>query len=92
MAVAGCSAHVSVGGSPTLDNPDKTVAAALYQAVGQHPKSVTCPSDIAAKAGKTFRCTLTASDGTRYGVTVTEQSVTGSTVRIHVQVDRHPLS
>jgi hypothetical protein len=92
VACAGCgaSAHLSIGGSPTLNNPDKVVSNALYKSVGERPASVTCPSNIAVKPGKVFRCTLTAADGTKYGTTVTEGSVHGSNVHLSVLVDKQP--
>jgi hypothetical protein len=82
LAVAGC------GGTATLNNPDQTVSAALFKAVGQHPASVSCPSNIPAKVGHAFRCTITDSRGNKIGTTVTETSVSGSTAQLHVVVDQ----
>ena len=66
------------------------VSDALFKAVGQRPKSVNCPSGVEAKTGKTFRCTLTDSKGTKYGLTVTETSVSNNKVEMNIRVDQHP--
>ncbi len=57
--------------------------------VGQTPKSVTCPGDLAAQTGTTMRCILTADDGTAFGVTVTVTAVDTSTgnVGLDMKVD-----
>jgi hypothetical protein len=85
IALAGC-------GSQVLNNPEKDVSDAIFNATGQRPKTVTCPSNIDAKVGKTFRCTLTAKDGTKIGATVTETSIANGKVQMHIQVDKHAES
>lgn len=85
FAIAGC-------GTGTLDNAEQTVSDALFRSVGQRPAKVTCPKNIPAKAGHTFRCTLTASDGSKIGSTVTETSINGSKVQLDVKVDNHVQS
>ncbi|MDQ6778875.1 MAG: DUF4333 domain-containing protein [Actinomycetota bacterium] len=82
IALAGC-------GTEVLTNPGQEVSNALYKTVGQRPKSVACPQGVEAKAGKTFRCTLTAKDGTTVGVTVTETSITNGVAHLDIQVDKH---
>jgi Domain of unknown function (DUF4333) len=82
VAIAGC------GGATTLSNPDKTVSAALFKAVGQHPASVSCPANIPAKVGHVFRCTISDAKGNKIGATVTEMTVSGSTTKLHIVVDR----
>jgi hypothetical protein len=85
IALAGC-------GTEVLSNPDSDVSNALFNATGQHPKSVSCPSSIDAKVGKTFRCTITDDNGTKIGATVTETSIKNGKVQMHIQVDKTPQS
>jgi hypothetical protein len=95
IAAAGvCSAVIVLGGCGTevLSNPEQDVSNAVFTATGQRPKTVTCPKNIDAKVGKTFRCTLTASDGTKIGATVTETSITNGKVQMHIQVDKQAES
>lgn len=82
IALAGC-------GTTVLSSPEKDVSNALFNATGQRPKLVTCPSNIEVKTGKTFRCTLTAFDGTKVDATVKETSVSSNKVQLHIQVDKH---
>ena len=66
----------------------------LARKVGQTPKSVTCPGDLAAQTGTTMRCILTADDGTAFGVTVTVTAVDTSTgnVGLDMKVDNTPIT
>lgn len=63
----------------------------LEQAVGQRPANIDCPGDIEAVAGTTMRCTLTANDGTQFGMTVEVTSVTGDNYHLDFQVDNTPM-
>jgi hypothetical protein len=75
---------ISIGGG-VLDNVNSTVAYGLYQAVGQHPVSVSCPSDVPAKVGHKFQCKVVINAKHQYVIaTVTETSVNGS--RVHLQI------
>jgi Domain of unknown function (DUF4333) len=54
ISLSACSASVSIG--EHLNNPDKLIASLLHPT----PKSVTCPSNISAKAGTKFTCKVVA--------------------------------
>jgi len=77
-------------GTATVDRADleQVTADRLGEAVGQQPKSVECPDEIEARAGATGRCTLTAEDGTRYGVTI---EMTDDEGGFDARVDDQPL-
>ena len=106
LTVAGCSASVSIGSATTPTaapvpsvtvkkaDVEKQVSDQLTQKVGQTPKSVTCPGDLAAQTGTTMRCILTADDGTTIGLTVTVTSVDTSTgnVSFDIKVDNTPAT
>ena len=65
---------------------------ALQKLVGSRP-DVHCPKELAAEVGARTRCTLTAGqDPTKYGVTVTVTSVSGTKATFDVQVDKKPLT
>jgi hypothetical protein len=51
----------------TIETSDLEAKIARQITVTQHaaPRSVDCPSDIKAKKGRTFTCTVTRSDGSR---------------------------
>jgi len=68
ISVTACSASISVGDK--LNNPDKAISGLLTPT----PKSVNCPSNIAAKASTTFTCKVVASDGTKGTVGLLEYS------------------
>ncbi len=84
LLAAGCSS-----GTPTVSQTDveTQVKEAVAKQVGQTPKSISCPSSLAATVGATQRCTLTAEDGSTIGLTVTVTSVEGGTAKFSVQVD-----
>jgi Domain of unknown function (DUF4333) len=73
---------------------EKQVSDQLARKVGQTPKSVTCPGDLAAQTGTTMRCILTADDGTAFGVTITVTAVDTSTgnVGLDMKVDNTPIT
>ncbi|MFD4032574.1 DUF4333 domain-containing protein [Streptomyces sp. NPDC058637] len=88
--LAGCSGSVSIGNTdPELsaDKPATTVGKKLAAMTGQPVPDVTCPGDLAGKAGTTTRCTLTAGDGSTVGVTVTVTSVDGSRINFDIEAD-----
>jgi hypothetical protein len=68
ISLTGCSASVSVGEQQHLNNPDTGIAGLLHPT----PKSVKCPTNIAAKAGVTFTCNVVAADGSEATVSVIE--------------------
>jgi hypothetical protein len=61
------------------------IADQLANKVGQRPASVTCPDNVKAKTGTKFRCTLTADDGSKIGLTGTATSDSG---RFSIEVDQ----
>ena len=87
-----CSAHVEVGKTSGVDK-DKLAAVVkqkLEAQVGSKADSVVCDDDLPAKVGATQHCVLTAG-GTKYGVTVTANSVEGDNVKFGVKVDDEPV-
>jgi hypothetical protein len=82
--LAGCS-----GGTKAVDKKqvEQEVSTELTKTVGQKPKSITCPGDLKAKVGTKMRCTLTATDGSTIGLTLTVTSVKDSDVKFHIRVD-----
>lgn len=79
-AAAGC-------GTTTLDTngAEKQIAAGIEKQTGVKLRKVECPSDIEAKKGKTFHCTLTAPNGQKIGLTAVQTSDDG---RFRYTVDR----
>ncbi len=84
LLAAGCSS-----GTPTVSQTDveTQVKEALAKQVGQTPKSISCPSSLAATVGATQRCTLTTDDGATLGLTVKVTSVDNGTAKFSVEVD-----
>jgi hypothetical protein len=52
---------------------------------------VECPDQLTKEAGASTRCTLTASAGTRFGVTVAIAEIDGDNAKLDIQVDDAPL-
>jgi hypothetical protein len=65
-SLCACSASVSVG--EHLNNPDEGLSGLLHPT----PQSVSCPNDLAAKAGTRFDCTVVAQNGNHVTVGVLE--------------------
>ncbi|NGO73183.1 DUF4333 domain-containing protein [Streptomyces sp. SB3404] len=81
------SSNDSVG----TEELEKKVDRLLTEKVGQSPKDIDCPDKLKAEEGAKTRCTLTASDGTRIGVTVTAGERDGDkSVRLDIKVDDEP--
>ncbi|MBT2392401.1 DUF4333 domain-containing protein [Streptomyces sp. ISL-1] len=71
---------------------EKQVDDALTKQVGQSPKKVECPKELKAEKGAHTRCTLTADDGTRFGLTVTTKRVkSDNKVDFDIKVDDKPM-
>lgn len=88
--LVGCSASVNVEKSEPKLSADKlaaTVAEKLAATTGQPKPDITCPEDLTGKVGTTTRCTLTASDGSTLGVTVTVSSVDGGNINFDIKAD-----
>ena len=66
-ALAACGQKVIETGQLEED-----IAAELEAQTGVVPASVDCPADVPAEKGNTFRCTVTADDGSSAGITVTQ--------------------
>ncbi|MEJ8639766.1 DUF4333 domain-containing protein [Streptomyces sp. MS2.AVA.5] len=67
---------------------EKQVDDALTKQVGQSPKTVDCPKGLKAEEGAQTRCTLTADDGARFGLTVTTKRVNSDNkVDFDIKVD-----
>ena len=79
------SASVSIG-KKTVTDPDKLVSDALAASTGMTPKSVSCPSDVEAKVGNVFHCTVVDDAGVSADATVTETSISGDSVHVHISV------
>ncbi|WP_428951930.1 DUF4333 domain-containing protein [Streptomyces sp. cg35] len=91
--LVGCSGSVSVGSTDPKVSKDKlsdTVAEQLAKTTGQPKPDVTCPKDLVGKVGNATRCTLTASDGSTLGVTVTVSKVDGKNVNFDIKADDTP--
>ena len=65
-----------------------SLAAKLASTTGRPKPDITCPEDLAGKAGTETRCTLTADDGSTLGVTVTVTSVDGRQIHYDFQADQ----
>ncbi|MEW2402693.1 DUF4333 domain-containing protein [Streptomyces sp. NPDC046862] len=88
--LVGCSASVNVEKSEPKLSADKlatTVAEKLAATTGQPKPDISCPEDLTGKVGTTTRCTLTASDGSTLGVTVTVSSVEGGKINFDIKAD-----
>ena len=83
LAAAACGT-----GAVAKSDVEKNVSDQLTATVGQKPKSIACPGDLAATVGTTMRCSLTADDDTSLGLTVTVTSVQDSNVKFDIAVDR----
>jgi hypothetical protein len=93
MLLVGCSGSISVGNMKPKLSGDKVAdvtAEKLAAQTGQPKPDVSCPEDLVGEVGTTTRCTLTATDGTTLGVTVTVTSVEGSQVNFDIKVDDKP--
>ncbi|OMB99265.1 hypothetical protein A5733_00920 [Mycobacterium sp. NS-7484] len=87
-----CSGHVEIGKTAGVDKEQlaKVVKQKLEAQAGSKADSVVCDDDLPAKVGATQRCVLTV-DGTKYGVTVTANSVDGGKVNFNAKVDDEPM-
>jgi hypothetical protein len=91
--VAGCSAHVSIGGPSTVPRHtvETEVATTLARQENQPVPKVVCPGDLQAKVGTVMYCSLTAQGSTTaYPVKVQADSISGSQVHFSIKVSRTP--
>jgi hypothetical protein len=91
--VAGCSvsAHVSVGGTPSVSqhNVESEVATTLAHQLNQPVPKVVCPGDLKAKIGTVMYCSLTAKGSTKsYPVKLKVNSVSGKQAHFSIVVSK----
>jgi hypothetical protein len=91
--VAGCSAHVSIGGTPAVPRHavETQVATTLARQENQPVPKVVCPGALKGKVGAVMYCSLTAqgSDVT-YPVKLQVDSTSGTHVHFHIEVSQTP--
>lgn len=73
LALAACGEQVL-----DTDELESEIATELEDQTGVVPSSVDCPADVPAGEGNTFRCTVTADDGSSAGITVKQTDDEGS--------------
>lgn len=91
--VAGCSAHVSIGGTSTVPrhSVENTVATTLARQENQPVPKVTCPGDLNGKVDTVMYCSLTAQGATTvYPVKVQVDSISGTQVHFSIKVSQTP--
>lgn len=83
LGLAGCSAEVSVG-KKTVNtaNAEKVIGSSLSKQLGS-TVDVTCPKDVKAEKGATFRCTAKSGADTAT-VLVTQKDAEGN-IRYRLQ-------
>jgi hypothetical protein len=66
-AVVSAAAGLAACGKTTIDtgSAERSISDNIKKQLGQQPKAVKCPSEIEAKKGGTFTCTVTAADGSK---------------------------
>lgn len=85
LTLAGCSA-LSEKTVPRSEL-EQGVQQLLEDQVGEPMDDVECDDDLAGEIDASVRCTITATDGSTIGLTVTATDVDGSDVRYEVVVD-----
>jgi Domain of unknown function (DUF4333) len=93
--VSGCSAsaHVSIGGTPTVakHTVETEVATTLARQQNLPVPKVVCPRDLKAKVGTIMYCTLTAKGSTvSYPVKVEVDSASGKRAHFNIEVSKTP--
>ncbi len=61
----------------------------IYKSADTAPKSADCPTDVPAKAGRTFDCRLTLKDGSRDTVTFKVEKATSTEQNLRLVAARH---
>ena len=95
LLITGCSAsaHISIGGTPSVSKHDveTQVATTLAQQQNQPVPKVVCPGNLKAKIGTVMYCTLTAKGATTsYPVKVRVDSVSGKQAHFSIVVSKTP--
>jgi hypothetical protein len=91
--IAGCSAHVSIGGAPAVPKHtvETEVATTLARQQNQPVPKVVCPGDLNAKVGTVMYCSLTAQgSSTAFPVKVQVTSINGTQVHFSIEVSKTP--
>jgi hypothetical protein len=91
--LAGCSAHVSIGGTSAVPKHtvETEVATTLAKQLNQPVPKVVCPGDLKAKVGTIMYCSLTAQgSSTAYPVKVQVTSVSGTQAHFSIVVSTTP--
>jgi hypothetical protein len=80
LPIVAISAVVLTGCAKSIDDQkaEKFIAKSITEQVGAKVKRVTCPSDLTAKKGETFECTVTGMDGSSGTAKVTEKDDQGN--------------
>lgn len=86
LLASGCSSSVD------QEELEQVITDRLTEVAGVAPENVECPDDLEAEVDATARCTLTASDGSQIGVTVTVTEVEDNTATFDIIVDDEPMS
>jgi hypothetical protein len=76
--LSSCSGSAGVG--PRIidsQSAERTISDRLFQLRHVRPKAVNCPSEMEARKGKAYRCTLTAPNGDTIGLTLTPDNDKG---------------
>jgi hypothetical protein len=93
LLVAGCSASVSIGGTPSVPKAtvENEVATTLAKQENQPVPKVVCPGDLKAKIGTVMYCSLTAQGSTTaYPVKLQVDSVSGTEAHFSIVVSETP--
>jgi len=93
LALVGCSAHFSVGGTPAVprNSVQTEVATVVARQAHQPVPKVVCPGDLKAKIGTVMYCSLTAQgSATTYPVKVQVDSISGTRVHFRIEVSQTP--
>ncbi len=91
--VAGCSAHVSIGETPSVSrNTLQTqVANTLARQANQPVPKVVCPGNLSGKVGTVMYCSLTPQGSTvTYPVKLRVNSTSGTQAHYSIAVSQTP--
>ena len=91
LAATLCTALIPLAGcgEKTVDSGEveEQISDKLVELRNVRPKEVDCPSDMKAKKGETYRCTITAPNGETIGTTV---EMTDDDGGFRFEVDERP--
>ncbi len=80
LALLAGVALASACGQSTIDagRPERLIRGAVVEQVGARVASVSCPEDVEMQEGRTFRCSVTGTDGSKGDVAVRQRDDDGS--------------